>query len=267
MKLENVCAVVTGATSGMGRAAARALVEAGAKVCIVGRSQERGEALAAELGENSFFESADVSDAKRAEEIVQKAVERFGYVNVVINCAGMGSGTRILPRGGGVFPLETFKRVLDINLIGTFNYTCYGALAMSQAPEQEDGERGVIINVTSMAVTHGQIGQAAYSASKGAVHAMTLPIARELARIGVRVNTILPGLIATNISGVEMENKGMPRREEDPYAENPFMKDYIFPRRQGSTSEFASLALEIIRNGFINGASYALDGCVRLGPK
>ena len=156
------------------------------------------------------------------------------------------------PREGGVFSIEHFKRVIDIDLIGTFNYTCQGALAMCQAPENEDGERGVIINCTSLAYSHGQIGQAAYSAAKGGVHSMTLPIARELARVGIRVNTIAPGLVQTNMT---------PPLEE--FQEDPAAQDFVFPRRRGKASEFATLALEIIRNGYINGASIPLDGALR----
>jgi NAD(P)-dependent dehydrogenase (short-subunit alcohol dehydrogenase family) len=269
MKLEKVHAVITGGGSGMGRAAAEALVAAGGKVCIVDFNKERCEEVVAQLGENAYYEFADVSDSKRAEEIVHGAVEKFGYVNVVINCAGMGSGTRILPRGGGVFPIETFKRVLDINLIGTFNYICHGALAISQAPECEDGERGVINSTTSLSISHGQIGQAAYAASKGGVHSMTLPIARELARFGIRVNTICPGLIATNMTSIEAVN-----RPKDPNRPPPAgglevvaAGDFVFPQRQGTVSEFASLALEIIRNVHLNGASFPIDGAIRFSPK
>jgi NAD(P)-dependent dehydrogenase (short-subunit alcohol dehydrogenase family) len=252
----------------MGRAAAEAIVAAGGKVCIVDFNEERLIEVTEALGEACYYEFADVSDAKRAEEIVTGAVAKFGYVNVVVNCAGVGSGTRILPREGGVFPVETFKKVLDINLVGTFNYICQGALAMSNAPENEDGERGVIINTTSLAYQMGQIGQAAYSASKGAVESMTLPIARELGRVGIRINTIVPGLVATNMSGVEQI--GQPRRERAPRpegVEDPSAKDYIFPRRRGYPYEFASLAMELIRNGLLNGGSYALDGAMRFSPR
>ena len=278
MELKNVKAVVTGGGSGMGRAAAEAIAAAGGKVCIVDFNEDRCKEVAAGLGDAGYYELADVSDAVRAEAIVKGAVAKFGYVNVVINCAGVGSGTRILPREGGVFPIETFKRVIEINLYGTFNFTCQGALAMSTAPENEDGERGVIINTTSLAIELGQIGQAAYSASKGAVHSMTIPIARELARAGIRINTITPGLVATNMSGVEgllRAERGEapppgsgpppPRRPMD--QESPAAKDFIFPRRQGTTAEFASLALEIIRNGHMNGGAYALDGAIRFSPK
>lgn len=275
MQLDQVRAVVTGGGSGMGRATAEAIAQAGGKVCIVDFNEERCKEVADILGDAGYYECADVSDPARAEEIVKGAVAKFGYVNVVVNCAGIGSGTRILPREGGVFPLETFKRVIEINLYGTFNFTCQGALAMSQAPENEDGERGVIINTTSLAYDLGQIGQAAYSASKGAVHSMTIPIARELARVGVRINTITPGLVSTNMSGVEGLLKAE-RGEATPpppgprppmNAESPAAKDFIFPRRQGKPSEFASLALEIMRNGHLNGGAFPLDGAIRFSPK
>jgi len=267
MQLDLVRAVVTGGASGMGRATAEAIVKTGGKVCIVDYYQDRCEETVAALGEASYYEVADVSDPKRAEEIVSGAVEKFGYVNVVVNCAGVGSGSRILPRGGGVFPLETFTRVIEINLIGTFNYLCYGALAISNAPENEDGERGVIINTTSQAYENGQIGQAAYSASKGGVEGLTIPVARELARSGIRINTIVPGLVATNMSGVDSLGKNLPRREMPADREDPAAQDFIFPRRRGHASEFASLALEIISNTLLNGGSYKLDGAMRFSPK
>jgi NAD(P)-dependent dehydrogenase (short-subunit alcohol dehydrogenase family) len=261
----------------MGRAIAEAIEQTGGKVCIVDFNEDRCKEVADILGDSGYYECADVSDPKRAEEIVKGAVAKFGYVNVMVNCAGVGSGTRILPREGGVFPLDTFKRVIEINLYGTFNYTCQAALAISQAPENEDGERGVIINTTSLAIELGQIGQAAYSASKGAVHSMTIPIARELARVGIRINTITPGLVSTNMSGVEgllRAERGeappqgsQPPRPRPAMEESPAAKDFIFPRRQGKPSEFASLALEIIRNGHMNGGAYALDGAIRFSPK
>ena len=269
MKLNTVRAVVTGGGSGMGRATAEAIVKAGGKVCIVDYYQDRCEEVVAALGDAACYECADVSDPKRAEEIVSRAVEKFGYVNVVVNCAGVGSGNRILPREGGVFPLETFRRVLDINLIGTFNYLCYGALAMSKAPENEDGERGVIINTSSNASSQGQIGQAAYSASKAAVEGLTLPIARELARVGIRINAIVPGMVSTNMSGVDSLGKPPrePRRAMPAGAEHPAAKDMVFPRRSGHASEYASLALELISNTLLNGSAYALDGAMRMSPK
>ena len=269
MELQQIRAVVTGGGSGMGKATAEAIVKAGGRVCIVDYYQDRCEETVAALGEAAYYECADVSDPKRAEEIVKGAVKEFDYVNVIVNCAGVGSGNRILPREGGVFPIETFKRVIEINLIGTFNYLCYGALAMSEAPENEDGERGVIINTSSNAYSQGQIGQAAYSASKGAVVSMALPIARELARVGIRINTIVPGLVSTNISGVENLGKSTtgPRRERPADAVDPAAKDLIFPRRRGYASEYASLALHLISNSLLNGASIPLDGASRMSPK
>ena len=269
MKLDLVRAVVTGGGSGMGKATAEAIVKAGGKVCIVDYYQDRCEETAAALGDAACFACADVADSARAEEVINIAAEKFGYINVVVNCAGVGSGNRILPREGGVFPVETFKRVIDINLIGTFNYLCYGALAMCNAPENEDGERGVIINTASNAYSQGQIGQAAYSASKAAVVGLALPVARELARAGIRVNTIVPGFVSTNISSVENLGKppGESKRRRPADAEDPFAKHYIFPHRQGYASEYASLALELIGNTLLNGGTYPLDGATRLSAK
>ena len=268
MQLNQVHAVVTGGASGMGKATTEAIVAAGGKVCIVDYNKDWGEEIAQALGDSVCFEFADVSDPERAGEIMKSAVQKFGYINVVVACAGVGSGTRILPREGGVFPLDTFKRVLDIHLIGSFNYLCQGALAMTEAPEFEDGERGVILLTSSQAADHGQIGQAAYSASKGAIEAIILPTARELARIGVRVNAIQPGLVNTNISSVNQES--MPKQKHDHLPERedePRAKHYVFPRRQGKATEFASFALEIIKNTMINGAVLRFDGAMRFAPK
>ena len=268
MKLGDVRAVVTGGASGLGKATAQAIVESGGRVCVVDYNRDWGAEIVSALGENAYFEFADVSDAERAKEIVEGAEAKFGYVNVVVNCAGVGSGTRILPRGGGTHPIEIFKRVLDINLIGTFNYLCQGALAISKAPENEDGERGVIISTASLSTESGQIGQAAYAASKGGVKAMALPIARELAREGIRVNTISPGLISTNIMPVDFEGRPKVRRDDKPDPPGlPLEKDLVFPKRQGYAVEFSSLVLEIIRNTLINGANLPLDGAVRFSPK
>jgi len=253
----------------MGRATAEAIVKAGGKVCIVDYYQDRCEEATAALGDAAYYECADVSDSKRAEEIVSGAAQRFGYLSVVVNCAGVGSGNRILPREGGVFPIEAFKRVIEINLIGTFNYICHGALAISKAPENEDGERGVIISTTSQAYSHGQIGQAAYSAAKGGVEALTLPVARELAKNGIRINTIVPGLVSTNMMRVEdlKAQQNAPRFEWPEEALDAASKHFVFPRRQGYASEYASLAIELISNPLLNGGSYPLDGAMRFGPK
>ena len=256
----------------MGKATAEAIVNAGGKVCIVDYYQDRCEETAAALGDAVYCECADVSDTAMAEKIVGGAVGKFGYLNVVVNCAGVGSGNRILPKGGGVYPIDEFRRVIDINLIGTFNYVCYGARAICEAPENDDGERGVIINTTSQAYSHGQIGQVAYSASKGGVEALTIPIARELARFGIRINTISPALVDTNMTRVD----GMGEPSKAPLrALLPGMRDlsevardhFVFPRRQGYPSEYASLAIELIRNTLLNGGSYQLDGAMRFGPK
>jgi len=268
MKLDLVRAVVTGGGSGLGRATAEAIVKAGGKACIVDYYPDRCAEVAAILGDAGYSEVADVSDSKRAGEIVSGAVERFGYVNVVVNCAGVGSGTRILPKGGGVHSIEDFKRVVDINLIGTFNYLCYGSLAMSNAPANEDGERGVIINTSSQAYTHGQIGQIAYSASKGGVEALTIPATRELARLGIRVNTISPGLVDTNMMQIGiMGAPDEPRKERGVDLTELARPHFVFPLRQGYMSEYASLVIEIISNTILNGGTFPLDGGIRFGPK
>jgi NAD(P)-dependent dehydrogenase (short-subunit alcohol dehydrogenase family) len=229
---------------------------------------ENGVDILKTIGDGTYFEFADVSDSERAKLVVESAVAKLGYINVIVNCAGIGSGTRILPSNGGVFPLDKFKRVIDVNLTGTFNYICQGALHIAYAPENEDGERGVIINCSSISAKCGQIGQAAYAASKGGIEAMTLPIARELSRIGIRINTIAPGVVSTNITSVDFENMPKVRQIEERENMNDLIaKDYVFPKRRGKAEEFASLALEIIRNSLMNGSIYPLDGAIRLSPK
>lgn len=256
MRVENCIAVISGATSGMGEATARAIAASGGKVVLLGRNETKGNQIAEEIGSNrALFVKTEISEEAEVQSAMETAVEKFGCVNTVISCAGIGPAKRILPKDG-VHSLDLFNQVIKVNLVGTFNMIRYGSLAMTKAPANEDGERGVIISTASFSVFGGQIGQAAYVASKGGVVAMTLPVARELANYGIRCNTIAPGMIETPMfDGLSEE------------AYNGLIKTTIFPKRLGHAEEYASMVLEIIRNSLINGTVISLDGAVRLPPK
>jgi NAD(P)-dependent dehydrogenase (short-subunit alcohol dehydrogenase family) len=228
------------------------LSQAGAKAVIADLNKEAGDALAHELGKSALFVKTNVVE----EEAVQAAVETFGGLHVLINCAGIGVAERVLGRNGPM-NLASFTRVIQINLIGTFNTIRLAAAAMANnAPSTEDGERGVIINTASVAAFDGQIGQAAYSASKGGIVAMTLPIARELARFGIRVMTIAPGTFETPMMGNLSEEARRSLGQQVP-----------FPPRLGHPSEYAALARHIIENEMLNGEVIRLDGAIRMTPK
>jgi NAD(P)-dependent dehydrogenase (short-subunit alcohol dehydrogenase family) len=252
MQLENKGVLVTGGASGLGEACVRLLHREGAKAVIADLNQEAGTALAQELGKSAVFVNTNVVE----EEAVQAAVETFGGLHVLINCAGIGVAERVLGRNGPM-NLASFTRVFQINLIGTFNTIRLAAAAMANnAPTTEDGERGVIINTASVAAFDGQIGQAAYSASKGGIVAMTLSIARELARFGIRVMTIAPGTFETPMMGNLSEEARRSLGQQVP-----------FPPRLGRPSEYAALAKHIIENEMLNGETIRLDGAIRMAPK
>jgi Dehydrogenases with different specificities (related to short-chain alcohol dehydrogenases) len=256
MRIENCIAVISGATSGMGEAATRAIASAGGKVVLLGRNEEKGKQLEGDIGSSqAFFVKTEISDETQVQAAMEKAIKKFGHVNAVISCAGIGPAKKILPKDG-IHSLELFNQVIQTNLVGTFNMIRFGCQAMTKAPAYEDGERGVIISTASFAVAGGQIGQAAYVASKGGVTAMTLPVAREMASYGIRCNTIAPGMIDTPL---------FDSLSEDAY--NSLIKTTIFPKRLGHAEEYASLVLEIIRNTFINGTVISVDGAVRLSPR
>ncbi len=256
MELNATSSLVTGGASGIGLASARRLAALGARVCIVDMNDEKGESVAKELG--GVFVKADVSN----EEQVQKAVEaasELGPLRSVLNAAGIGSAARTVDREGKPFDLKTFEFVIRVNLIGSFNVLRLAASAMSQTePMDDDGQRGSIVNLASVAAFDGQIGQAAYSASKGGVVGMTLPIARDLAAIGVRVNTIAPGLIDTPIYG---EGEGSEKFKAH------LGQSVLFPKRLGSGDELASMVIELITNPYMNGETIRVDGGIRMPPK
>jgi NAD(P)-dependent dehydrogenase (short-subunit alcohol dehydrogenase family) len=253
MKLGGQSALVTGGASGLGAATARALAKAGTKVAVLDVNAEAAAALAREIG--GLAVACDVADAKSAEAAVAKATSAHGAARVLINCAGIGPAQRIVGREGPM-PLEAFKRVIDINLIGSFNLMRLAASDMIGLAPLEDGERGVIVSTASVAAYEGQIGQAAYSASKGGIVALTLPAAREFARSGIRVNAIAPGLFATPLL------LGMPQPVQEGLAQS-----VPFPTRFGKPEEYAALVLHIIENAMINGEVIRLDGALRMAPK
>jgi NAD(P)-dependent dehydrogenase (short-subunit alcohol dehydrogenase family) len=253
MKLQGHSALVTGGASGLGAATARALAGAGAKVALLDVNADAAATLAREIGGIAL--RCDVADAASAEAAVAEAARTHGPARVLVNCAGIGPAERIVGRQGPM-PLAAFKRVIDINLIGSFNLMRLAAAGMLALPEIEDGERGVIISTASVAAYEGQIGQAAYAASKGGIVALTLPAAREFARSGVRVNTIAPGLFATPLL------LGMPQNVQDGLAQS-----VPFPTRFGKPEEYAALVLHIVDNPMINGETIRLDGALRMQPK
>lgn len=255
MHLEGLTALVTGGASGLGEATARRLVTNGAKVILVDRDAERGMALEQELGEMTKFAHADVTDEAQIQAAVDIAVSLFGGLHAVINCAGIGMAMRTVGKEGP-HPLDIFEMVINVNLIGTFNVIRLGAAAMGMNTPNDHGERGVIINTASVAAFDGQIGQAAYSASKGGIVGMTLPIARDLSRTGIRVCTIAPGLFDTPLLA------SLPEA-----ARESLGKQVPFPSRLGQPAEYAQLAQSIIENPMLNGETIRLDGAIRMAPK
>lgn len=256
MHIENKVALVTGGASGLGEACVRLLNQAGGKVVLADLNKEAGMKLANELGTSAVFIPTNVVDEDAVQAAVQTAVDTFRGLHIVVNCAGIGVAERVLGRNGPG-SLVSFMRVVQINLIGTFNTIRLAAAAMANnSPTTEDGERGVIINTASVAAFDGQIGQAAYSASKGGIVAMTLPIAREFARIGIRVVTIAPGTFDTPMMGNLSEEARRSLGQQVP-----------FPSRLGHPSEYAALARHIIENEMLNGETIRLDGSIRMAPK
>jgi NAD(P)-dependent dehydrogenase (short-subunit alcohol dehydrogenase family) len=258
MDISGASAIVTGGASGLGEATVRALSAQGARVVVLDMADEQGEALAKDTG--GVFAHADVTATDEVIAAIEAAKE-LGPLRAVVNCAGIGWATRTIGRDGSyesAHDLDVYKKVISVNLIGTFNVTRLAASAMSLNEPLTDGERGAIVNVASLAAFDGQIGQAAYSSSKGGVVGMTLPVARDLAVVGIRVNTIAPGLIDTPIYGFggnAEEFKGKLKR------------DVLFPDRLGYPSEFASLAIELLTNSYMNAEVIRIDGGARLQPK
>ena len=254
MDIEGHPAVVTGGGSGLGAETARRLAAAGAKVTVLDRDEAAASAVGAEIGGLGL--ACDVSDAAVVEETIARARDAHGAARICVNCAGIAPGQRIVGRDGPA-PLDGFRRVVEVNLIGTFNVMRVCAADMAGLdPVNETGERGVMIATASVAAWEGQVGQAAYAASKGGIVGMTLPVARDLASLGVRVMTIAPGLMETPMLA------GLPGEFRDRLAAS-----VPFPRRLGRPGEFADLVEHIVANPMLNGSVIRLDGAVRLPPR
>jgi NAD(P)-dependent dehydrogenase (short-subunit alcohol dehydrogenase family) len=255
MDIKGAAAIVSGGASGLGAATVRRLAAGGAEVTILDRNAEVGEALAKELGGATKFVAADVTDGDQVAEAVAIAGES-APLRMGISCAGLGAATRIIGRDGTPHDLETFKFIINVNLIGTFNVMRLAASAISKTEPLANGERGVLVQTASVAAFDGQIGQIAYSASKGGVVGMTLPAARDLSPVGVRVVTIAPGLMDTPLLGLLPEE-----------GRQALGAGVLFPKRLGLPDEFAQLVLSICENGYLNGEVIRLDGGLRMPPK
>jgi NAD(P)-dependent dehydrogenase (short-subunit alcohol dehydrogenase family) len=253
MELRGMPAIVTGGGSGLGAATAEALAAAGARVAVLDVNRAAAEAIASRIG--GLSAACDVADPTTAEAALKLAAQTHGPARVLVNCAGVGTAARIVGRDGAI-PLDQFEQVIRVNLIGTFNMLRLAAAAMSTVDPLEENERGVIINTASIAAYEGQIGQSAYAASKAGVVGLTLPAARELARSGIRVVTIAPGLIETPMFNT------LPQEVRDALA-----AQVPYPPRLGRPEEFAALVLHIVANRFINGETIRLDGALRMAPR
>ncbi len=249
MKIENINAVITGGGSGLGEGTARLLVEKGAKVLLIDLNKEGLKRVSNDIGCNHLI--GDVTNS----ELMADAIKDFENLNCLVNCAGIAAGAKVVS-SRGIHNIELFQKVININLIGTFNMIRLCADKMQNNLPNQDGEKGVIINTASVAAFDGQIGQAAYSASKGGIVGMTLPIARELSVHGIRVNTIAPGLFSTPmLSGMSEE------------VQQSLIATTLFPKRLGTPEEYGSLVKSIISNAMLNGETIRLDGSVRLAPR
>ena len=258
MELNDTSAIVSGGASGLGEATARLLAERGVRVVVADLQEDKGTTLAKEIG--GLFAQTDVTDAEQVTAAVDAALE-MGPLKSLVNCAGIGWATRTIGKDGdyaSAHDLELYRRVIEINLIGTFNCIRLAASKMSLNDPDEDGGRGAIVNTASVAAEDGQIGQAAYSSSKGGVVGLTLPVARDLAVVGIRVNTILPGLIDTPIYGAG---------EGSDAFKGKLAQDVLFPHRLGRADEFATLAVELLSNSYMNAESIRIDAGIRMQPK
>jgi 3-hydroxyacyl-CoA dehydrogenase / 3-hydroxy-2-methylbutyryl-CoA dehydrogenase len=253
MDLKNHVAVITGGASGLGEATARAVVAGGGQVAILDLDLKRGPQLAEELGQGAAFFEADVVQEQGMDQVVEKIKKTFGTFHSVVNCAGVGGSVKIVGKEG-VMPLDRFNRTVQINLVGTFNVIRATASTFMYNTPNEEGERGVYVNTASIAAFDGQVGQAAYSSSKGGVVSLSLTLAREFSNNGIRVMAILPGIM----------NTPMLMRLDDVRRER-LAKEIPFPMRLGKPSEFASLACHIIQNPYLNGEFIRLDGGLRMG--
>lgn len=255
MEIQGKVALVTGGASGLGAASAARLVRAGASVVIADVNTTVGQAWSDELGDGGVFAATDVTSPEQVQAAIDLAHSRFGGLDIVVNCAGVGLAMRTVSKDGP-HALDLFERVIQVNLIGTFNVIRLTAVALSANEGDDNGERGVIVNTASVAAFDGQIGQAAYSASKGGIVGMTLPIARDLSRNGIRVVTIAPGLFDTPLMA------GLPEA-----ARLSLGQQVPFPSRLGYPAEYAQLVQSVIENPMLNGEVIRIDGALRMAPK
>ena len=253
MELNGQSAIVTGGASGLGEATARMLSKNGAKVAILDLNAERGKNIANDIG--GIFSKCDVVDSNSIQAGLSLARDKHGPSRILVNCAGIAAASRVVGRNGP-HDLEMFSKIITVNLIGTFNATRLFAVEASKLEPMEDGERGVVLMTASVAAFDGQIGQAAYTASKGGIHSMTLPIAREFASFGIRTCTIAPGILLTPLMDVLPEE-----------AQKSLAESVPFPTRLGKADEYASLVRHICENNYINGETIRLDGALRMAPK
>jgi NAD(P)-dependent dehydrogenase (short-subunit alcohol dehydrogenase family) len=255
MDLKNSVALVTGGASGLGEATVRRLVSAGAGAVIVDLNEERGEALAKELGERTVFVRANVADAADVARAVDAAAG-LGELRVAVSCAGIGPAAKVVGKDGSPHDLDLYRKVIEVNLIGTFNVLRLSSAAMAKLEPREDGERGVVVNTASVAAFEGQIGQVAYSSSKGGVVGMTLPAARDLMKLGVRVMTLAPGIFDTPLLA------GLPENVREALAAG-----VPFPKRLGDPAEYARMVQTIVETPYLNGEVIRLDGALRMAPR
>ena len=255
MQIKDSVFIITGGASGLGAGTARMLVAQGGKVILADLNEAAGKALAVELGSNARFVTTNVADEASAKACVAAAVAAFGGLHGLVNCAGIATAEKVLGKNGP-HALDTFAKTITVNLVGSFNMIRLASEAMSTATPNAAGERGVIVSTASVAAYDGQIGQAAYAASKGGIVGMTLPVARELARFGIRVMTIAPGIFETPML------LGMPQEVQDALG-----KMVPFPSRLGKPAEYAALVRHIVENEMLNGEVIRLDGAIRMAPK
>jgi 3-hydroxyacyl-CoA dehydrogenase/3-hydroxy-2-methylbutyryl-CoA dehydrogenase len=256
LQVEGSVALVTGGVSGLGFGAARRVVAAGGKAVMMDINAERGKTAQGELGDSSRFVQCDVSDPDAVAASVARAADAFDGIDVLVNAAGVVSAQRVLSRDGTLFDLDVFRATIGVNLIGMFDVIRNTARVMSENEPNDEGERGVIVNVASIAAFEGQVGQAAYSASKGGIVGMTLPIARDLAGVGIRVNTIAPGIMDTPLLA------DAPQELRDSLA-----KLHVFPQRLGTPDDFAHLVTAVVENPMLNGEVIRLDAGARMPPR
>jgi NAD(P)-dependent dehydrogenase (short-subunit alcohol dehydrogenase family) len=255
LEIQNRTFFVTGGGSGLGAATARLLAEGGGRVVIADVNDEAGESVAYSIGEKAHFVRTDVTDEESVQAAIDATLEAFGGLHGLVNCAGVGPAKKVLGRKGP-HPLEDFRKTVEINLIGTFNTTRLAAAVMAENEPTDDGERGVIVNTASVAAFDGQIGQPAYAASKGGVVALTLPVAREFAPLGIRVMAIAPGIFETPMLAALPEE-----------ARDSLGKQVPFPARLGKPEEYAALVEHIVENQMLNGEVIRLDGAIRMAPR